>query len=176
MEVWCFCLFKKGCAGCKDIETTKLIESIIMNEQKNKSNVIVKNALINAYGECQCPENAYHIYQSINHKSIVSHNAMLKTYVNNQCYNEALLLFQNIHKNSIMSPDCITYITLIQVLLLFFFLGVYFFGLYVFFAFLFFFCFFLQIRLSVLGDSKQCGTRVKPNQKRVICLTLIFFI
>ena len=81
-----------------DLESLKYIHSLIDNHsiEVNKSDIIVKTVLINAYGVCQSMNDAINIFNDIsdNDKDNGCIGAMMKVYVNTENYTQAFEFYE----------------------------------------------------------------------------------
>ncbi|KAK8283177.1 hypothetical protein V6Z11_D08G073800 [Gossypium hirsutum] len=93
-----------ACSELACVPQVKEIHGYIM--RRGLSDVVLRNMIVDVYGECGHIDYAVQTFESIQFKDVVSWTSMISAYVHNGLANEALELFHILNKTNI-HPDSI---------------------------------------------------------------------
>ncbi|XP_057964127.1 pentatricopeptide repeat-containing protein At3g63370, chloroplastic [Malania oleifera] len=100
-----------ACSGLKCISCVKEIHGYIM--RRGLSDLVLKNSIMDVYGECRDVDYASRMFQLIEIKDVVSWTSMISCYVHNGLANEALEHFY-LMKESGVEPDSIALVSVLS--------------------------------------------------------------
>ncbi|KAK7398811.1 hypothetical protein VNO78_09984 [Psophocarpus tetragonolobus] len=101
-----FCCALSTCADIPALELGKQVHGQVV-KTGYENGCLVGNALVGMYCKCGCIDEAYDVFQRIQHKDIVSWNTMLTGYARHGFGRQALTLFESMITAAV-KPDEIT--------------------------------------------------------------------
>ncbi|CAF4422491.1 unnamed protein product, partial [Didymodactylos carnosus] len=103
-----------ACSMCLSRQKGWLIHHEIMNKNKEMSNIIINNALINMYGKFGDIDNARRIFDSMNKHDIATYNTMINSYGFNGQGLDAIELYRRMREQERWTPDDSTFVVVLN--------------------------------------------------------------
>eukprot|EP01083_Nonionella_stella_P001888 5427_1 len=102
--------------ACSNTMNVPKGEAIIAQNDGQKCDINLKNAMIDFYGKIGDVKKALNMYCSITDsaKDVVSFNSMLSVYVDNKLPMQCVLLFQDVMKSEQWTPNVATYVIMLK--------------------------------------------------------------
>uniref|UniRef100_A0A0D9W621 DYW domain-containing protein n=1 Tax=Leersia perrieri TaxID=77586 RepID=A0A0D9W621_9ORYZ len=98
------------CSGLKSISLLKQVHSYAI--RNGLLDLVLKNRIIDIYGECGEICYALHMFEMLEKKDIVTWTSMINCYANNGLLNEAVALFGKI-QNAGIQPDSVALVSIL---------------------------------------------------------------
>ncbi|TVU15675.1 hypothetical protein EJB05_39208 [Eragrostis curvula] len=98
------------CSGLKSLSLLRQVHAFAI--RNGLLDLVVKNRMLDIYGECGEVTHSLNIFRSVENKDIVTWTSMINCYANNGLFNEAVSLFAEMQKANIQ-PD---YVALVSIL------------------------------------------------------------
>ncbi|KAL6652572.1 hypothetical protein ACP70R_011497 [Stipagrostis hirtigluma subsp. patula] len=99
----------EACSGLKSISLLKQVHSYAI--RNDLLDLVLKNRIIDVYGECGEVCHSLNIFERIEKKDIVTWTSMINCCVDNGLLNEAVLLFAEMQKSNIQ-PDSVALVSI----------------------------------------------------------------
>ncbi|XP_027342459.1 pentatricopeptide repeat-containing protein At4g02750-like [Abrus precatorius] len=101
-----FCCALSTCADIAALELGKQVHGQVV-KTGYENGCLVGNALVGMYGKCGSIDEAYDVFEGIQHKDVISWNTMLAGYARHGFGRQALMVFESMMKAGV-KPDDIT--------------------------------------------------------------------
>ncbi|MCO5566929.1 hypothetical protein L7F22_020612 [Adiantum nelumboides] len=101
-----------SCVNLADLGETRRIHSCILS-QLHQSDIIVRNALINAYTKCGSINEARIIFDMMSERDSFSWDTLIGAYMQHKLHHEALFLFYQQQHQGVL-PTRITYVSILD--------------------------------------------------------------
>jgi len=98
------------CSGLKSLSLLKQVHSYAL--RNGVLDLILKNRMIDIYGDCREVRNSLNIFQTVEKKDIVTWTSMINCCANNGLSNEAVSLFTEMQKAHI-EPDSVALVSIL---------------------------------------------------------------
>ena len=98
------------CSGLKSLSLLKQVHSYAL--RNGVLDLILKNRMIDIYGDCREVRNSLNIFQTVEKKDIVTWTSMINCCANNGLLNEAVSLFIEMQKANI-EPDSVALVSIL---------------------------------------------------------------
>jgi pentatricopeptide repeat protein len=100
----------EACSGLKSISLLKQVHCFAITN--GLLDLILKNRMIDVYGECGEVSQSLNIFEMVENKDVVTWTSMINCYTGNRLFNEAVFVFAEMQKANIQ-PDSVALVSVL---------------------------------------------------------------